>query len=127
MKLGTIKTIAKEDLSKAEKLPAWMDPFLQSLNNFISNVTLALNGRLTFNDNFLATEKQINIIHSVETEINPDSKNKVKGVVCMSSGGLGIDVFKWRQLSNGNVGVTIGYDGGISTTNAICVITIFFE
>jgi len=124
MKLGTIKTISKEDLSKGEKLPAWFDPFVQTLNNFISNVTLALSGRLTFKDNFFCAQKQIKITHAVEAQINPESRNKVSGVACFNSGGLSIDTIGWRQLSNGNIGVTINFGAG---TEAICVITIFFE
>jgi hypothetical protein len=122
MKLGTIKTIVKEELSRFGQLPGWMDPLLQTLNNFITNVTQALRGSLTFQDNFLCKIKQIRLAHGVESEINPDSRLKVSGVACFNCNGLIIDKFGWRQLSNGNIGVTIYYDSG---TNALCEIIIF--
>jgi hypothetical protein len=124
MKIGMVKQIVKEELSKFEKLPQWIDPLIQTLNTFITNTVLALNGRLTFRDNFLCTIKSIKITHSVESQINPDSANKVSGVLVLSAGGLPIDTFGWRQLSNGNIGVSINYGSG---TQATCLILILFE
>lgn len=124
MKLGTIKQIVKEELSRFEKLPAWVDPLLQTLNNFIVNTAQALNGRLTFKDNFLCAQKSMKLTHGVEAQINPGTRFKVMGAACFSAGGLVVDKFGWRQLSNGNIGVTIYFDTG---TTATCTVVIFFE
>ncbi|MBA3754993.1 MAG: hypothetical protein H0X02_01620 [Nitrosomonas sp.] len=128
MILGLIKRIAKENLSKRGEVPPWIDELLQPLNTFIETVTVALRNGLTFKDNFLCNVKQIKLVHGVESQVNPEnSKLKVSGVLCLYAGGLVVDKFGWRQLSSGNIGVTISYDGGTSTTNAICELIIFFQ
>lgn len=124
MKLQGIKTVVKEELSRFEKLPAWIDPLLQTLNTFISNVVIALRGNLTFEDNFLCKVKKITLSHGVQGEINPDSRLKVIGVLILSSEGQIIDKSGWRQLSNGNVGVTVYFD---SATSALCELVILFR
>lgn len=124
MKLETIKTIVKEELAKYEKLPGWMDPFLQTLNQFMNNVGTAVNGNLDFKNNFRCTVKTLELNHGVEQEINPQNKARVNGVACFNANGLGVDKFKWRYLNNGNIAVTIHFDGGTKST---CDITIFFQ
>lgn len=122
MKLGVIKTIVKEELSKFEELPKWMDPFLQTLNTFISNVATSLKGNLTFEDNFLCKKRTLKVSHGVEAQINPDSRLKVTGVACFNTNGATLDKFSWRVLSSGNVGVTFYFD---PSTDATCDIIIF--
>lgn len=126
MKIGVIKTIIREELSKIDSLPKWLDPFLQTLNQFISQVGLALKGNLTFKDNFLVRVKTITLTHGVAQEINPDptSKLKVGDVACFNAGGLVIDKFGWSQLSNGNISVTIYFASG---TSSACRLYIFLE
>lgn len=122
MKIGTIKVIVREELSKFGELPKWIDPFLQTMNKFINDVGLALKGNLTFKDNFLCVTKQIKLTHGVEQEINPQTKFKIYGVICLNANGLIIDKFGWRSLSNGNIGLTIYYHAG---TESLCDIIIF--
>jgi hypothetical protein len=124
MKLQGIKTIVKEELSRFEKLPAWIEPMLQTLNTFISNVTIALRNSLTFEDNFLCKVKKVTLEHGVESEINPDTRFKVMGVLFLSAEGLLIDKFGWRQLSSGNIGVTVHFASG---TDALCEIVILLR
>lgn len=109
MKLGIVKMIQRDELSRFEALPAWVNPLLQVLNQFILNVGSALKGNLTFQDNFLCTVKQLDFKDATEKEINPESKFRVVGVLPLDSGGEGIDIFKWRQLQNGNIGVTFTF------------------
>lgn len=126
MKIGTIKTIVREELSKLGDLPKWIDPFLQALNQFITQAGQALKGGLTFQDNFLCRVKSVTLTHGVALEVNPDpsisGKLRVKGVACFDAGGLLIDAFGWSQLSNGNVSVTIYYKSGTSSN---CNLIIF--
>jgi hypothetical protein len=129
MKLSLIKKISREDAAKSgEPLPKWYDAVFTPINDFIEKVALALQGNLTFADNFLCKVVQIDFIHAVEISINPlpvGSKNlRVIGVIPIASGGLGIDSFKWTYKSDGSVGVTFQFDGGISTTSANCTIII---
>lgn len=124
MKLGIIKTIIREELSKYGELPKWIDPFLQTLNQFISNTGTALNGNLDFQNNFRCTQKQMSLTHGVEQEVNPASpKLRVTGVACFNANGKIVDKFGWRFLDNGNVGVTIHFDGGSGTSD--CVLILF--
>jgi hypothetical protein len=123
MKLGIIKNIIREELARFEKLPTWMDSFLQTINQFISNVGTALNGNLDFESNFRCTVKVISLTHGVEQEINPQNpKLRVIGVACFNANGKIIDKFGWRQLTNGNIGVTIYFD---SSATSDCNIIMF--
>lgn len=121
MKLGIIKTIQREELSKFGELPKWVDPFLQVLNQFLGNVGLALKGNLTFADNFLCKEKKLTFTHDVEQEINPDTKSRVVGCFPIYAGEKMVVGFKWTYKSNGNIGVTFQFDGA---TEAVCTVII---
>jgi len=123
MKLGIIKQIIKEELAKYEKLPPWMDPFLSTLNQFISNVGTALNGNLDFENNFRCKVKTISLTHGVAQIINPESpKLRVTGAVCFNANGKIIDKQGWRPLDNGNIEFTIYFD---SAATSDCKIIIF--
>jgi len=121
MKLGVLKTIQREELSKFEALPKWVDPFLQVLNQFIGAVGLALKGNLTFADNFLCKEKKLSFTHDVEQEVNPETKLKVTGVLPIYAGGLMVTGFQWVYKTNGNIGVKFQFTGG---TEATCTVII---
>jgi hypothetical protein len=121
MRIGTIKTIIKEELSKFGELPAWLNPFLQTLNQFIGSVGLALKGNLTFEDNFSCVKKQMTFSHGIEQEINPNSKLRVTGVLVLNTQGVVVDKFGWSQKDNGSIGVTFYFNSG---TEAICTVLI---
>ena len=78
MKLSQIKTVSKDSLSKAGELPKWIDALLQPLNQFIENVGQALQGQLTFKDNFLCKVTSERLAHGAETEVNPYTSAKQK-------------------------------------------------
>lgn len=121
MKLGIIKTIQREELSKYGELPSWINSFLQTLNQFINGVGSALKGNLTFEDNFLCKVKTLTFSHGVEQEINPDTRLKVVGVLPTYCSGLVIDKFGWTQKSDGPIGVTFYFNSG---TSAKCTVII---
>lgn len=129
MKLGVIKRIQREVLARAGEVPKAVDAMLEPLNEFIEKIGLALQGRLTFEDNFLCKQVFLEFTHAVEQLINPRSEAvpnaRVTGVILLSAGGLGVDKFKWVQKDSGNIGVTISFDGGSSTTTAKCRLIIF--
>lgn len=122
-KVGVIKTIVKEELSKYEAVPKWVDPLLQTLNKFINDVGTALKGNLTFQDNFLCSTRTIKLTHGVEQQINPNNTLKVKTVLVLAASGLVVDKFGWRYLTNGQIGVTIYYNSG---TTSSCDLLILF-
>ena len=111
MKIGVVKTIVKEEITRLGESPPWIDALLGPLNQFITAVGTALKGNLTFADNFLCVSKTLKFTHDVEQEINPNTKLRVTGMIYTNTSGLGVDVFKWQQKSNGNVGVTFSFSG----------------
>lgn len=121
MKLGILKTIQREELSKFGELPGWLDPFLQTLNQFIGGAGNALKQGLSFEDNFLCKVKQLTFTHGVEQKINPDSRLRVVGVLPTMASGLIIDKFGWSQKSDGTIGVTFYFNSG---TSAVCTVII---
>jgi hypothetical protein len=129
MKLGTIKRISRDDLAKSGgEIPKWVDAFLDPLNQFIEKVGIALTNGLTFDDNLLCKRTKLTFTHGVEQVVNPfpiGSRNlAVVGVFPISAGNESIDKFKWITKTDGSIGVTFQFDGGTSSTQAICSIII---
>lgn len=128
MKLA-LKRLLKEELARSkEQIPKYMDAVLRVLNSTIEQVGIALSNRLTFEDNFNCTVVTREFTHATELEINPTAGKqgnlRVTGVLLLSGGDLIIDTFGWAQKSNGNIGVTVSFDGGTSSTTADCKVLI---
>ena len=126
MRLSTIKTIVREELAKYGELPAWINPLLGTLNQFINSVGLALTGNLTYADNFACTEKVLILTHGVEQALNTGSNSRPTEVRIRDANGLVIDKFGWSRKADGSVGVTVYFDGGTSTTSIECRVLIYF-
>jgi hypothetical protein len=129
MKTGKISRISKDDLARSgEALPKWIESFLNPLNDFIEKCGSALQSNLTFDDNFLCKRITQDLTHNVALELNPypsQRKNlRVTGVIPVSGGGLAIDKFKWVQKENGNISVSVSFDGGTSSTKARCSLIV---
>lgn len=130
MNLGRIRTIAKEDF-KGKEIPDWIDSLLDPLNQFIEQVGLALQGRLTFDDNFFSKTVTIKLTHNTALEINPSQgdsnfqRSRVLGVIPIAASGYGIDAFKWSQLTNGNIEVTANFSGGTGTDISIKLLVLY--
>lgn len=129
MKLGVVKRIGRDELQKAGgEIPAWVDVFLNSINSFIEKVGLALQGKLTFEDNFFCKSIYLDFTHGVEQLINPAVANainaRVIGVLPLDASGQGVDSFKWVRKDDGNIGVTYSFAGGSSSTKAKCRLII---
>jgi len=121
MKLNNVKRVTKEDISKAakgDKVPEWIDALLDPINSFIEQATNALNGGLTFKDNFLCKEHTQNFEGGVAYKINPaiDGKSKlaVSGVLAMDTNGAEVDAFLWEKLNDGNVQVTFTFSNAVT-------------
>lgn len=109
MIIGVVKRILKEDLSKQEKTPNWVDNLLSPLNQFIEVVAQALQNSLTMKDNFSGRETTISVTDSLEAIINPGANNRVRGVVLMSASGEVVTGFGWNQRSDGQIAVTLKF------------------
>ena len=126
MKLPIIKRISKEDLKSAD-LPAWIDPLLTALNAFITPVTTALQGKLTFQDNFLANVISKTFTSATKLTINPrlsvdQSRLSITGVVPLYASGKIIDEFGWERNSDGSIAVTVNFNGGGSAAVTLLVL-----
>ncbi len=129
MKLSNIKFISRDDLSKAGELPKWLDAFMQPLNDFIGKVGQALQGQLTFEDNFLCKVVKTDLTHATELEVNPyptarSRSLRVTGVLVLGAGGGAVDAFRWVMKENGNIAVTVAFDGGLATTRQTCTLLV---
>lgn len=121
MKIGTIKQILKDDLKGSGDLPGWLDSFLTTLNQFITQVATALKGRLTFADNFSCKPITLTFIHGVALEINPLVAGltgfKVLGLLPIQCPAQGYDAstlyllesFGYAILQNGNISTTLRF------------------
>lgn len=125
MKLGLIKRISKEDMAMKGEVPKWMDPMLDTLNNFIDKVSTALNGNLSFGDNFLCKEFSQQFTSGTAYEINPAIDGRAQttcyAVVPLDTNGATIDKFLWEKLASGKIRVTFTFSA--ATTNK-CTILI---
>lgn len=108
MIIGVVKRILKEDLSKGDKPPGWLDSLLAPLNQFIETIALALLNNLTFKDNFSGKEVEITLTDSTELSINPGS-GRPRGVLLLAANGAIVTGFGWTLKTNGNVGVTVKF------------------
>ena len=125
MKIGVVKTIQEEDLKKTGEIPAWVSLLLAPLNQFIEQIGRALQGNLTFEDNFLCRVRRIKCVDNVEQLVNPQAGTlRVYGVLPLSAGGLSIAEFKWVQKTDGTIGVTFQFTGG---TEATCELLILLR
>lgn len=119
MRLGTIKRISKEDMSRKGEVPAWMDPMLETLNEFIEKITQAVNGNLTFADNFLAKEYYEEFTDATTQVVNPriDGRSQltVTGVIPIDTNGVEVNGFKWARLDSGNIEVTFSFASAVTT------------
>lgn len=128
MKLTNIKRISKEDMSRKGDVPGWMDPLLDTLNQFIENITQALSGNLTFEDNFLSKVITQEFTHATELIVSPKLEGRTGlrayGVMPMSTSGEELASITWRLLENGNVGITLGFG---SSVTAKCTLLILLK
>jgi hypothetical protein len=123
MKLSTVRRILKENLGG--DLPAWLDKFLEPLNQFIEQSFVAINGNLTFADNMLCKVTTQELTHDTVKEVNPGSKLKVQGVLFISAEGEMLTGTKWVPNSDGNVAVTVQFGAGAGTKADVKLIFLF--
>lgn len=128
MKLGLIRRISKEDMARHGDIPKWVDPMLDTLNEFIEKITTALNGNLTFADNFLCKEYSQDFQSGTAYTVNPqiDGRTQLRpyGVLVVDTNGATIDKVLWTKLATGSISVTLTFSA--ATTNK-CTILILLR
>lgn len=126
MKLGTIKRISKEDMSRKGEVPAWIDPMLDTLNEFIEKMTQAVSGNLTFGDNFLAKTHYQDFTDGVAQVVNPkiDGRTQltVDGVWPIDTNGVEVVGFRWSRLDSGNIEVEFSFPSAVTTKCRLLIV-----
>jgi hypothetical protein len=124
VKISVIQKIVKEDLAKFGKLEAWVEPLLESINEGIEAFASALNGRLTFLDNFHQKTVEITFTSGTEKEIAIPANKRVVGVLVLEALNKIITEHGFTRKTNGNIGITISWTGG---GDATCRVVILFQ
>jgi hypothetical protein len=116
MRLPIIQKLRTEDIAKLGDIPKWLDPFISTLNGFITPVAQALTNRLTLRDNFFTKEVNLSFTSGTELALLPPPGARVIGVLPVYAGGKTLTGWKLAYLSTGNVGVTLTFaEGGTAT------------
>lgn len=126
MKIGSVSRILIEDLEKVEKVPGWVKPMVEVLNNFITIVGQALKNQLTFADNFNAREVVLEVTHDKPLSINTQSRLKVKGMIPVDGGGLFIDSWGFTRNQDGTIAVKFKFENGTATTKSTVTFELLF-
>lgn len=116
MKIRALSRISAEEIKSRKDAPSWISLLLDPINQFLENITKALQNNLTFQDNFASTTSTVRIQHGVELLITPQTSKRVITCMILESEGQPIDSFGWRRDNSGNIGVTIRFYGGASTS-----------
>jgi hypothetical protein len=128
MRLSNVKRIDKADLVSAGEVPAWVDPMINTLNQFIEQATTAINGNLTFQENMLSKDYSGEFTSDVPVVVNPaiDGRQQLRvyGVIPMDTNGVKWTGLKWEKLSDGKIRVTMTFDP-VTTTK--CVLQILLR
>lgn len=134
MRLPLIKRFDRQDLVSKGDLPAWMDSFLVTLNSFIDPVARALQGRLTFADNFYCKVTIQTFTHATELLVSVPPSMRVIGAIPLLAvkstdstpstknviSGFGLDL-----KGNGQLGVIINFAGGSGIKSDVTLIILF--
>lgn len=128
MKIGIIKKISKDDFPDRSNLPAWIDPFLGTINDFIQTVATALEGRLSIEDNFAMRKVALTLTSGQKQKINiqvgSKSPGKVVGMLPVYAGGKTIAGTKMTHETDGSIGVTLTFsEGGTSA----CLVYLLYQ
>ncbi len=121
MKLGVIRKILKDDL-KGGDIPGWVGGFLEVLNDFIEKVGIALQGKLTFQDNFSCRVHTQKIVSGTEYKIATQSNLRVSGVQVLDVGGRTLTATKWARGANNTITLTLTYTGASDAECAILIL-----
>lgn len=117
---GTRK-ILKSDIPKA---PAWFDPIISILNEFLDTVIGGLRGKLTFSDNFYVDIKTLTFTHGEEKKIFFSGVNTYEGILVLkgpqtSDTDLAVTGHVARVVGPQTLGITFLFNGAGSTEGEI--------
>lgn len=140
MKIPFVTRILKDNLGTKD-LPPWMDNFLYFLNQSLTTMGLALQGRLTLGDNFNCLITKQTFTHNVELTITPGQGQTVIGAIPLMAvqspsalvGGTDTNAstqnvitgYRSALKSNGSLGLTVNLAGGGSYQALVTVWVIY--
>ena len=124
MKFSSIRRILKEDLTKKEETPKWVDGLLGPLNDFLEQTVRALSGRLTFTENLQSVVKSVELTHAVAKDIATGSSLRIAGAWLSDADGGFVEGFGFVRKTNGTLTVTAKFD---TAQTKLCKIIILLE
>lgn len=80
MKVASFKRLSRADY---QGIPEAFEPFIDSLNDQIEQVTQALQNNLTFEENFNAEVKEITIKDNTPVDLRVKLKGKPRGILLL--------------------------------------------
>lgn len=134
MKIPVIRKVLKDDLARAGgEIPAWMDGFLYTLNQFIETVGSALQGRLTFADNVASKRITLTFEHAVSQDVAIDAGQTISGVIpvlCTNSTDTTANAnivsgVKVTLKGNGVVGIQVNFAGGAGVKATVTLLILY--
>lgn len=136
MKIPFIRRILKEDLTQAAgTIEPWVDQLLYYLNMNMDTIGKALQGNLTFSDNFLCKTITLTFTHNTELSVSVNPELKVLGanpLLAVSSSDATsstqnvITGFRVSVKGNGSLGLTVNFAGGSGITAKVTWV-IFYQ
>lgn len=116
-----VRKLLKSDFAEA---PEWFNKMLVPFNQFLDSVIGGLRNRLTFRENFYCEVKEFEFTHGSELSIS-HNLNEFKGVLIVAtptetpSTTYGISEWHVRPITNKEIGLTVEFAGGGSTSGNV--------
>lgn len=128
MKIAVIKKISKDDFPDKSNLPAWLDPLLGTLNEFIQTVATAIEGRLSIEDNFAMRKVALTFSsgqkQKVNIQVGAKAPGKIVGALPIYTGGKTLVGTKMTYETDGSIGLTLTFnEGGTSA----CLVYLLYQ
>jgi hypothetical protein len=134
MKVSLIRRILREDLNTKEALPDWVDSLLKYVNQNMEVLGKALQGNITFADNYSCKITTLTFTHNTEIIVGVDTTRKVVGLIPVLSTSSSdssttsanvITGYRITPKGNGTAGVTINFQGAGSVSASVTVIILY--
>lgn len=131
MRIGVFKRLSREDLAGALDVPDWIDQLLGAINQQLEPMSIALNNKLSFADNFFSYVTTQTFTHGAKLAVNPQNTTaKVIGMVPLYAADANylVNSYGFEVLQNGSVNVTLYFakrtDGSLATAGTQVKATI---
>ena len=107
MKVSNFKRLSRTD---NPQIPEWMEPLLKVINDQFESITTALQGSLTFDDNFNAEIKEFSLKDNTAVDVKLSRvKGKPRGVILLDRDVFDYHVAAFEILDEKTVRVKLSF------------------